>query len=99
VTYSVGVRSFFGATKSQKKSVTPKIRKFRQSWGSKRYAIQYETESHAPLLTGTGDFVKIPKIGAIHKKNATTKFTQSRYFYERGRVASKRKLIALPKKV
>jgi hypothetical protein len=68
VTYSVGVRSFFGATKSQKKSVTPKIRKFRQSWGSKRYAIQYETENHAPLLTGTGDFVKIPKIGAIHKK-------------------------------
>jgi hypothetical protein len=59
---------FFGATKSQKKSVTPKIRKFRLSWGSKRYAIQHETENHAALLTGTGDFVKIPKIGAIHKK-------------------------------
>jgi hypothetical protein len=78
--------------------VTPKIRKFRQSWGSKRYAIQPETENHATLLTGTGDFVKIPKIGAIHKKNADTKFTQSRYFCERGRVASKRELIALPKK-
>jgi hypothetical protein len=48
--------------------VTPKIRKFRQSWGSKRYAIQHETENHATLLTGIGDFVKIPKIGAIHKK-------------------------------
>jgi hypothetical protein len=33
------------------------------------------------------------------KKNADTKFTQSRYFCERGRVASKRELIALPKKV
>ncbi|KAJ3622371.1 hypothetical protein MTP99_002886 [Tenebrio molitor] len=32
------------------------------------YAIQHETENHATLLTGTGDFVKIPKIGAIHKK-------------------------------
>ncbi|KAH0820364.1 hypothetical protein GEV33_002427 [Tenebrio molitor] len=54
VTYSVGVRSFFwGATKSQKKSVTPKIRKFRQSWGSKRYGIQHETENHTTLLTGT----------------------------------------------
>jgi hypothetical protein len=53
--------------------VTPKIRKFRQSWGSKRYAIQPETENHATLLTGTGDFVKIPKIGAIHKKNAEMK--------------------------
>jgi hypothetical protein len=40
--------------------------------------------------------VKIPKIGAIHKKNADTKFTQSRYFFERGRVASKRELIGLP---
>ncbi|KAH0820517.1 hypothetical protein GEV33_002274 [Tenebrio molitor] len=65
VTYSVGVRSFFGVTKSQKKSVTPKIRKFRQSWGSKRYAIQYETENHATLLTSTGDFVKIPKIVTV----------------------------------
>jgi hypothetical protein len=62
--------------------------------------MQHETENHATLLTGTGDFVKIPKIGAIHKKkNADTKFTQSRYFCERGRVASKRELIALPKKV
>jgi hypothetical protein len=59
---------FLGRRKAKKKSVTPKIRKFRLSWGSKRYAIQHETKNHATLLTGTGDFVKIPKIGAIHKK-------------------------------
>jgi hypothetical protein len=59
---------FFGATKSQKTSVTPKIRKFRLSWGSQRYSIQHETENHTTLQMGTGDFVKIPKIGAKHKK-------------------------------
>jgi hypothetical protein len=34
--------------------------------------MQHETENHATLLTGTGDFVKIPKIGAIHKKKTLT---------------------------
>jgi hypothetical protein len=55
---------FFGATKSQKKSVTPKI----QVGVPKRYAIQHETENHTTLQMGTGDFVKILKIGAKHKK-------------------------------
>jgi hypothetical protein len=71
VTYLVDVRFFFwggGGDEKSKKSVTPKIRKFRFNWGSQRDAIQHETENHTALQTGTGDFVKIPKIGAIHKK-------------------------------
>jgi hypothetical protein len=55
--------------KKSKKSVTSKIRKFRLSWGSQRYAIQHETENHTTLQTGTGDFVKIQKIGAPKNSN------------------------------
>jgi hypothetical protein len=33
------------------------------------------------------------------QENAATKFTQSRYFYEKGRAASKREFITYPKKV
>ncbi|KAH0807497.1 hypothetical protein GEV33_015294 [Tenebrio molitor] len=56
---------FFGGGGGDKKSVTPKIRKFRFNWGSQWDAIQHVTEDHTALQTGTGDFVKIPKIGAI----------------------------------
>jgi hypothetical protein len=65
VTYLVDVRFFLGGGGGDKKSVTPKIRKFRFNWGSQWDAIQHVTEDHTALQTGTGDFVKIPKIGAI----------------------------------
>jgi hypothetical protein len=60
---------------------------------------RHEMENHTTSLDGHGELRENPENRCDAQENAATKFTQSRYFYEKGRVASKRELIALPKKV
>jgi hypothetical protein len=56
-------------------------------------------ENHTTPLDGHGELRKNPENRCDAQENAATKFTQSRYSYEKGRAASKRELIALPKKL
>jgi hypothetical protein len=56
-------------------------------------------ENHTTPLDGHGELRENPENRYDAQENAATKFTQSRYFYEKGRVASKREFIALPTKV
>jgi hypothetical protein len=101
VTYSVGVRSFFffwGDEKPKKvrDSQDPEIP---IELGFQK--VRYPARNEEPRNSSDGHrrLRENPENRCDPQENAATKFTQSRYFFERGRVASKRELIALPKKV
>jgi hypothetical protein len=100
VTYSVGVRSFFWGDEKPKKvrdSQDPEILtelRFQK--------VRYPAQNGEPRNSSDGHrrLRENPENRCDPQENAATKFTQPRYFYERvRRVASKRELIALPKKV
>jgi hypothetical protein len=101
VTYSVGVRSFFflGGDEKTKKVRDSQDPEIPIELGFQK--VRYPARNGEPRNSsdGHGRLRENPENRCDTQENAATKFTQSRYFCERGRVASKRELIALPKKV
>jgi hypothetical protein len=99
VTYSVGVRSFFWGDEKPEEprdSLNPETP---TELGFLKVRSRHEMENHTTPLDGHGELRENPENRCDAQENAATKFTQSRYFYEKGRVASKREFIALPTKV
>ncbi|KAH0818563.1 hypothetical protein GEV33_004228 [Tenebrio molitor] len=79
-------------------SVDVRIRKFRLSWGSQK--VRYPARNGEPHNSSDEHrrLRKNPENRCDTQENAATKFTQSRFFYEKGKAASKREFITDPKK-
>jgi hypothetical protein len=99
VTYSVGVRSFFWGDEKPEEPRDSLDPETPTELGFLKVRSRHEMENHTTPLDGHGELRENPENRCDAQENAATKFTQSRYSYEKGRVASKRELIALPKKV